>query len=152
MRGKGFTLIEVLVAATIIAVLTAIGIVSYTRINMRSRDSKRKSDMEQIRSGLEMYRADTGSYPSTGGGSGWTNADNLKDATDTNGNTFVQTYMAAIPVDPKSPTLFYRYQATNFVSAKYYGYCLSSFIESEDPVDTCTPDTVNNHNYGLKSP
>ncbi len=144
-RGAGFTLIEVLVAATIIAVLTAIGMVSYTNINKRSRDTKRKSDMEQIRSALEMYRSDNGFYPNNGNGS-WINADNLS-------TTLVPNYMAAIPPDPKSSTQVYRFQATNLVSGNYYGYCLSSLIESEvNPADTCTPDTVNNHNYGLKSP
>ena len=143
-RRSGFTLIEVLVTATIITVLTAIGVVSYTNINKRSRDTKRRSDMEQIRSALEMYRADNGSYSNTGGGS-WTNASNLS-------LSLVSSYMSAIPNDPKSATQTYRYQATNLVSGKYYGYCLSSLLESENPSDTCTPDTVNTHNYGLKSP
>ena len=141
---RGFTLVEVLVTATIISVLTAIGIVSYTNINKRSRDTKRKSDMEQIRSALEMYRSDNGGYPNTGSGS-WTDASNLS-------ATLVSSYMAAIPSDPKSTTQVYRYQATNLVSGNYYGYCVSSLIETENPTDTCTPDTVNSHNYGLKSP
>lgn len=145
MQRRGFTLIEVLVAATIIAVLTAIAMVSYANINKRGRDTKRKSDMEQIRSALEMYRSDTGSYPNTGNGS-WTDASNLS-------TTLVSSYMPAIPSDPKSPTQVYRFQATNLVSGNYYGYCLSSLIEAEvNPSDTCTPDTVNTHNYGLKSP
>lgn len=143
-RTTGFTLIEVLVAATIIAILTAVGMVSYTNINKRSRDTKRRSDMEQIRSALEMYRADNGSYPNTGGGS-WSDTSNLS-------GTLVSSYMSAIPSDPKSATQTYRYQATNLVSGNYYGYCLSSLLESENPSDTCTPDTVNTHNYGLKSP
>lgn len=144
MKSKGFTLVEVLVAATIIAVLTAIGVVSYTSINKRSRDTKRKSDMEQIRSALEMYRADVGYYPNTGAGS-WTDASNLS-------AILVSSYMAAIPSDPKSSTQVYRYKATDLVSGNYYGYCLSSLLEAENPTDTCTPDTVNSHTYGLKSP
>lgn len=145
MNKRGFTLIEVLVAATIIAVLTAIGVVSYTNINKRSRDTKRKSDMEQMRSALEMYRSDNGFYPSSGNGS-WTDTSNLS-------ATLVSSYISAIPADPKSSTQTYRYQAANLVSGNYYGYCLSSLLEAElDPSDTCTPDTVNSHNYGLKSP
>ncbi len=143
-RKQGFTLIEVLVAATIIAILTAVGMVSYTNINKRSRDTKRRSDMEQIRSALEMYRADNGSYANTGGGN-WSDASNLS-------AILVSSYMSAIPSDPKSTTQTYRYLATNLVSGRYYGYCLSSLLESENPSDTCTPDTVNTHNYGLKSP
>ncbi len=144
MRKKGFTLIEILVVATIIAVLTALSIVSYTNINKRSRDTKRKSDIEQLRSALEMYRSDNGFYPNVGSG-GWTDAANL-------GAGLVPTYIAGIPADPKSPTQVYRFQAKNFVSGNYYGYCLSGLIESETPTNTCTPDTVNGHNYGVKNP
>src|SRR3990172_7893177 len=141
-QTKGFTLIELLVAATIIALLTAIGVVSYANINKRSRDTKRKSDIEQIRSSLEMYRADNGSYPNAGAGS-WTDVSSLS-ALVTGG------YIAAIPADPKT-TQVYRFQVTNLVSGKYYGYCLSGHIEAEvNPDDTCNPDTVNDHNYGVK--
>lgn len=143
MKSRGFTLIEVLVSATIISVLTAIGVVSYTNINKRSRDTKRKSDMEQIRSALEMYRADNGWYPSTGAPY-YTDASNLS-------SDLVSSYMSAIPVDPKnaSPSV-YKYKATNPSGGKYYGYCLSALLESEDPSDTCTP--WGTQNYGVKNP
>lgn len=144
MERRGFTLIEVLVAATIIAVLTAIGVVSYGNINKKSRDAKRKSDIEQIRSALEMYRADNGWYPSTGSGGYW-NTSNLS-------SSLVPSYMPAIPTDPKNvnPSV-YRYKATDVSGGKYYGYCLSALLEQTvDPDDTCTPYA--NHNYGVKSP
>lgn len=145
MKKQGFTLIELLVVATIIAVLTALSIVSYININKKSRDTKRKSDIEQIRSALEMYRADNGFYPNVGSGS-WTDATNLA-------ATLVSAYIAAIPTDPKSPTQVYRFEVTNLVSGNYYGYCLSALLEAETPTNnTCTPDTVNGHNYGVKSP
>lgn len=145
MKKHGFTLLEVLVSVTIIAVLTAIGIVSYSSVNKRSRDVKRKSDLEQIRSGLEMYRSDMSYYPGAGSGS-WTDASDLE-------ATLVSAgYMPGIPSDPKSGTQDYRYKATSESGSNYYGYCLSTLIESEDPGDTCTPNTVNSHNYGLKSP
>lgn len=143
-KQKGFTLIEVLVATTIIAVLTVVGIVSYVSVNKRSRDAKRKSDVEQIRSALEMYRADYGYYPNAGTGV-WTDTANLT-------STLVTTYLPTIPTDPKSATQTYRYMATNLSGANYYGYCLSGLLESENPSDTCTPDTTNLHNYGVKNP
>lgn len=140
---RGFTLIEVLVAVTIIAVLISIGVVSYGSVNRRSRDAKRRGDVEQMRSALEMYRADNGSYPSAGSGS-WADASGLSTA-------LVSSYLPAIPADPKSAQT-YRYQATNLVGGNYYGYCMSALLESENPNDTCTPDTTNSHNYGVKSP
>lgn len=87
-KNPAFTLIEVLVAVTIIAVLTAIGVVSYASANRNSRDSKRLADVEQIRAALEMYRADVGSYPAliAFGGS-------LASGSN--------TYMSPIPNDPR---------------------------------------------------
>ncbi|MFZ5845375.1 MAG: type II secretion system protein [Patescibacteria group bacterium] len=143
-QKRGFTLVEVLVAATIIAVLTVVGVVSYASVNQRSRDTKRKSDLEQIRSALEMYRVDNGYYPNTGTGT-WTDASNLSTA-------LVSTYLPAIPSDPQSATQTYRYRAINFSGGNYYGYCLSTKLESENPTDTCTPDVGSLHNYGVKSP
>ncbi len=60
---KGFTLVELLVAMTIFAVISSIALVSFRSSRISGRDSKRKVDLEQIRSALEMYRADSGSYP-----------------------------------------------------------------------------------------
>lgn len=144
---KGFTLIEILVAVTIIAVLVSIGVVSYASVNKRSRDAKRKGDVEQLRSALEMYRADIGSYPNTGSGS-WTDASGLS-------ATLVTPYLPAIPSDPKS-TQTYRYKATNVSGGNYYGYCLTAYFESQEEADTCTPDSasqpVGTYMYGVKNP
>lgn len=60
---EGFTLIEVLVAMTIVAVLMGLALVSYQGARKSARDGRRKADLEQVRSALEMCRADTGSYP-----------------------------------------------------------------------------------------
>jgi len=60
---KGFTLIEVLVAMTIVAVLMGLALVSYQGARKSARDGRRKADLEQVRSALEMCRADSGRYP-----------------------------------------------------------------------------------------
>ncbi len=54
---RGFTMIELLVAATILAVLTTIGVVSFQQANRKARDGKRMADINQVRSGLELYRS-----------------------------------------------------------------------------------------------
>ncbi len=63
-KKDGFTLIELLVVTTIIIILTTIGIVSYRAASMKSRDAKRKTDLETVRQALVLYRSDEGSYPS----------------------------------------------------------------------------------------
>jgi len=65
MKNKGFTLIELLVAMTVASVLMGLALVSYQGARKSARDGKRKADLEQIRSALEMCRADTGTYPTS---------------------------------------------------------------------------------------
>ncbi len=138
----GFTLMELLITVSIIAILISIGIASYSTINKQSRDTKRKSDIEQIRSALEMYRADNSAYPNIGSG-GWTAASDLSTA-------LASTYILAIPSDPKGATQPYMYKATDISNGVYYGYCLSALLETENPTDTCTPYT--GQSYGIKNP
>lgn len=138
-----FTLVELLVVVSIMAIVVGVAVVSYTSVNRRSRDAKRRADIEQLRSALEMYRADIKGYPGIGGGN-WTDAANL--STD-----LVPGYIPTIPADPKS-TQTYRYMGTNESGGKYYGYCLSALLESENPADTCSPDAVNSHNFGIRQP
>jgi prepilin-type N-terminal cleavage/methylation domain-containing protein len=63
VKKNGFTFIELLVVITIIAVVFAAGIVSYTTISRNSRDARRSADMEAIRQALEMCRSIAGEYP-----------------------------------------------------------------------------------------
>jgi len=63
-KKSGFTLIELLTVMTIIAVLAGLALVSLQGARKSARDGKRKADLEQVRSALEMRRADCGSYPS----------------------------------------------------------------------------------------
>lgn len=59
----GFTFVELLVVITIIGVIFASGIVAYTSITTKSRDTRRRADLEAIRQSLEMCRSLTGNYP-----------------------------------------------------------------------------------------
>ncbi len=62
-RSMGFTLIELLVAITIFVMITGIAAVSYQQANRGARDGRRRSDLEQIRAALEIYRVDQDEYP-----------------------------------------------------------------------------------------
>lgn len=61
---KAFTLIELLVVISVIGVLMALSIFGLQGAREASRDGKRKSDLELIRSGLEIYKSDCNVYPS----------------------------------------------------------------------------------------
>ena len=143
---KGFTMIEILISIAIIAVLTAIGIVSYVSINKNARDAKRRGDIEQIRSALELYRSDNGYYPAPANAidPGWADVDDL-------GADLVDTYLPSIPSDPKGDVSQYMYQAkdASATTGHYYGYCLSAATEGVN-ASSCTPYPT--YNYGTKNP
>ncbi len=66
MKHKfGYTLIELLIVITIVGILVAVSTVSYLTASKQSRDTKRKTDLEQIRQALETYRSENGTYPAT---------------------------------------------------------------------------------------
>lgn len=145
-RKQGFTLIEVLVAVTIVAVLTAAGVISYSSVNKRSRDAKRKSDIEQLRSALEMYRTDYSYYPKVNTVN-FNNVSNLDPL-------LVSDYLPGIPTDPQvSGTVFYRYKATDPSGGQYYGYCLCAKLETLSANDSNCADTLPAAcNYGIRHP
>ena len=57
-----FTMIELLVATTIIILLTTIGLVSFRQASVSSRNSKRKADLETVRQALTLYKQDNNYY------------------------------------------------------------------------------------------
>lgn len=64
-RNKGFTLIELLIVMAIIGLLAGISLFAMSGARESARDTKRKADLETIRSGLELYKADCNYYPNT---------------------------------------------------------------------------------------
>jgi prepilin-type N-terminal cleavage/methylation domain-containing protein len=114
MKNNGFTLIEIVVVATIISLLASVGLVTYAQFTKQSRDAKRKIDIETIRGSVELYRSNNDTYPDavTPGGS----------ICDPGGCTSTTTYMQKVPSDPKASTLTYYYtkiSATDYTVGAY---------------------------------
>ena len=63
----GFTLIELMIVVTIIGILMSSGIVAFTQLQKKSRDSKRRADLEAIGRALEQRYQDLGNYPNMNG-------------------------------------------------------------------------------------
>lgn len=148
---RGFTLLELLVTATLIAVLTVIGIVSYSSVNKRSRDVKRRSDLEQLRSALEMFRSDKTQYP------GNASYPSIQDATFNDASTLgssivANNYIPSIPTDPDGKSSYY-YEPSSSNNI-YNGYCVCAMLEIiPSNAGTCTSVTLPGQcNYGLKNP
>lgn len=90
---RGYTLIELLVVIAIIAILIGVGTASYQRAVRLSRDSKRKTDLEQIRQALETYRSENGVYPATDGSG--------------NPTGLTPNFISTLPTDPRTNLYIY---------------------------------------------
>lgn len=60
---KGFTLIELMVAITILAIIAGIGLTTYASAQIYARDAKRKEDLSSIQIALDLYYQTNGHYP-----------------------------------------------------------------------------------------
>lgn len=91
--SKGFTVLELLVVITVIAILATIVIVSYSGIQERARDSERDSHVTQLKIALEKYFADNSQYPACGADGTSCNISGLA--------TPLADYIEEIPHDPR---------------------------------------------------
>ena len=62
-NSGGFSLIELLVVISIIAVLVAVGLPNYLSARQRTRDSRKKTELSQMKTALRLYFNDYGKYP-----------------------------------------------------------------------------------------
>lgn len=117
-KEKGFTLVELLIAMMIIAILVSLAMVSLQGARRTARDGRRKTDLEAVRAALEMRRADCGSYPDVG-------LSSLDDITGDDAlgcppccSLTVYTTIPADPLDPLATRRYYCYANTG--SNTYY--------------------------------
>lgn len=101
----GFTLIELLVSISIIGLLIGLSTFALQGARKSSRDTRRKADLELIRSGIEIYKADCDVYPSSLPSAG--------NALMGNGGTstclLTNIYISSIPTDSLTPNRSYYY-------------------------------------------
>lgn len=103
-KSKGFTLIELLVVIAIIGVLAAVVLVTTGSARLKSRDARRLSDIQQVKSGLDIYYNLGSGYPDT---ASWDAAQSTNGSLSCSG---VVTFK--VPQDPKyisDPTFTYVY-------------------------------------------
>ncbi|HKC04340.1 MAG TPA: type II secretion system protein [Patescibacteria group bacterium] len=99
IKRAGFTLIELLVVISIIGILAAISLVSFTTSQRQAKDTQRKSDLSQYRTALETYALKNSSlYPAS---------NSAINTTSLCGASYLN--MSSCPVDPKNPTTIYQY-------------------------------------------
>lgn len=62
-KQKAFTLLELLVVMAILALLVGLGLRTFGSVQQKSRDNKRKQDLQSITKALELYYNDFKRYP-----------------------------------------------------------------------------------------
>ncbi len=151
---RGFTLIELLIVISIISILIAVGTVSYSSVQMKGRDAKRKANLAQISQALGQFYADNGAYPSEypNQNDAW-NTQNifLTCVTDRQttladkinwGDAFTcgsKTYLAKIPNDPNNTGYYYKIYEWKYSPS--YGTA---------PAGWCQADSVVGHTQLVK--
>ena len=60
---SGFTLVEVIIAVSVIAILSAVSVFSFTAVQRQSRDNQRAAKATLIVESLEKYYEKNGEYP-----------------------------------------------------------------------------------------
>lgn len=91
---RGFTVIELLVVIVVIGILTSITIVTYSSIQQRSRDSRRSSDITQLKIAIEKFHSDKSMYPASCGDNIGCPISSLA--------VELSSYLKTIPHDPKN--------------------------------------------------
>lgn len=141
-RKRGFTLIELLIVIAIIGILSGLLFTNFSGARERARDSKRKTDLTQIKNALQLYYNDYGKFPSSGTGNtiagcgaagdsvcNWTSGTTAGSAFSA-GNP-ANIYMGVLPGDPQSPTIQYAYATDVTVD-----YKITATLENASDTDS----------------
>lgn len=108
----GFTLLELLVSISIIALMLGLATVSYTTAQRNGRDARRRNDMQAVQKGLEQYFAENQSYP----------------ANCTQSALVAEHLPSGYPTDPRNlaPYVYSGYNTCTTTS-----YCICALLERE---------------------
>jgi prepilin-type N-terminal cleavage/methylation domain-containing protein len=112
VSNRGFTMIEIIIALSLIGLFVSVPILAYGSYIKRSRDIKRKNDINQLSTALQQFKNSQGQYPASTNGAIAADLQTLVD----------RGYIPTIPKDPKDGNLPSCDPAVNFC----YTYSASS--------------------------
>lgn len=162
-KQRAFSLIELLIALTILAILAGISLAVFRDVQVSARDARRKQDLHNIQTALEVYYQKNKRYPCTDLGTGdtamWQKSDGttpfwIDDICDPE-IVFDSTYITSLPHDPKNTAglpwigqeLAYAYwsptSSNDCSSGKGQYYILIARLENPGDRDTSPNKLVN---------
>jgi type II secretion system protein G len=157
-KKSGFTLIELLIVIVILGILATVGLASFTSSQMKSRDAKRKANLQQISQALELYYNDKGQYPSSDASGNMYGCGAAGTAVCTWGssvfsNTTTGTiYMTKLPTDPSSNSYYYKATINSGLYTKYQLYArLENLQDTKSIITTNLNCGTQTCNYGVSS-
>ena len=137
-KGKGFTLIELMVVIAIILILALIAIPAYRNMQDRARKSRVQSDLRTLANALQMFFTDWNTYPVQGTaarlvssadcgaeltGHGTVNAAGKVSATGERGPI---VYIEKLPIDPFDVNNGSYYYQSNTTGSSYVLYSITT--------------------------
>jgi prepilin-type N-terminal cleavage/methylation domain-containing protein len=69
-HNDAFSLIELLVVIAIMATIIGLALPNFLGARSRAKDARRKAEMQQLKTALQLYNGDYHAYPSAGNGGG----------------------------------------------------------------------------------
>ena len=151
---RAFTLVELLVVISIIGVLIGLSVFGLQGARQASRDSKRKADLESLRSGIEIYKSDCNSYPAVSGDPSAvlaTSGTSLAGSGSPTSCALTNVYISQIPQDPTYPNKNYVYSSDGVT----YEICASLEQDPSAPAVSCGATSLcgtENCNYKVVNP
>lgn len=139
---QGYTLVELLVVITIVAILSSVAMMVYTSYVTKSHDVRRKRDLKSIAAALEIYYQKNNRFPCTGDYSWpsfpsysyqpkpWIKDSNYSACGGNSSLPLSESYISSTPKDPGDNNTF-----INDASLHGYGYWAGN--PNKDGINVC---------------
>ena len=166
-KSNGFTLIELMIAISVVSILATIGIIMFSSTQKSARDAKRKGDLEDIKRALYLAKTANGGSWCAPYGCAWSSPANdpvygmegTRPGPPSASNPKPHSLKTAIvdpkflkvaAHDPKCPAgVCQDWNDYHIVIPNDIEFVIHARLETDGPEVGCTPDGSQNYNYCL---